>query len=110
MKKCIFYRTVHSPGGVKAVKTNGYYETLTDKNGHEITLCFHNPDAINGVKVRDAIWGVTEKSTGFLICWGCPRKNALEEAKKYIDLIYDKIQPLGKYQEIISKAYANEVI
>ena len=98
MKKCTFYRTVYSSGGVKAVKTDGFCETLTDKNGHEITLCFH--------KASDFVWGVTEKSTGLGVCQSDKRMNALEEAKKYIDLIYDKVQTLGKYQEIVAKAYA----
>lgn len=41
MKKCTFYRTVYKNRGVQAVKTEGFCETLKDKNGNEITLCFH---------------------------------------------------------------------
>ena len=48
MKKCTFYRTIYNPGerGTKAVKTEGFCETLTDKNGNEITLCFHKTPTI----------------------------------------------------------------
>ena len=34
MKKCTFYRTVYKNRGVQAVKTEGFCETLTDKNGN----------------------------------------------------------------------------
>lgn len=101
MKKCTFYRTVYKRSdGVQAVKTNGYCETLTDKNGNEITLCFH--------KASDFVWTVTEKSTGFMICDSDKRMNALEEAKKYLDLIYGNIQKVEKYKSIIAKAYEEE--
>lgn len=100
MKKCTFYRTVYDKKsmGVVATKTDGFCETLTDKNGNEVTLCFH--------KDSDFVWTVTEKSTGLRVCESDKRMNALEEAKKYLDLIYDKTQTAGKYKEIIAKAYA----
>lgn len=100
MKKCIFYRTIYSGREVKAVKTEGFCETLTDKNGNEITLCFH--------KASEKVWAVTEKSTGFLVCHSDKRMNALEKAKEYLDMIYEKIQQAEKYKKIISKAYEEE--
>lgn len=81
MKKCTFYRTVYKDHEVQPVKTEGYCETLTDKNGNEIILCFH--------KESDAVWIVTEKSTGFRVCQGSKRVEALEEAKKYLNMIYE---------------------
>lgn len=98
MKKCTFYRTVYKDHEVKAVKTEGFCETLTDKNGNEITLCFH--------KASDVVWTVTEKSTGFRVCEGNKRMTALEEAKKYLDVLYEKIQQAEKYKSIIDRAYA----
>ena len=69
-----------------------------NKNGNEITLCFH--------KASDVVWTVTEKSTGFRVCQGSKRMEALEEAKKYLDLIYEKMQQAEKYKGIIARAYA----
>lgn len=97
MKKCIFYRTVYKDNEVQAIKTDGYSETLTDKTGNEITLCFH--------KASENVWTVTEKSTGFKVCEGSKRMEALEKAKKYLDIIYDKIQELEEYKGIIASAY-----
>ena len=98
MRKCTFYRTVYKNRGVQAVKTEGFCETLKDKNGNEITLCFH--------KASDVVWTVTEKSTGFRVCQGSKRMEALEEAKKYLDMIYEKMQQAEKYKGIIARAYA----
>lgn len=97
MKKCTFYRTVYKNYEIQAVKTEGFCETLKDKNGNEITLCFH--------KASDVVWTVTEKSTGFRVCEGRKRMEALEEAKKYLDMIYEKTQKLERYKIIITKAY-----
>lgn len=101
MKKCTFYRTVYSGRQVRAVKTEGFCETLTDKDGNEITLCFH--------KASEKVWAVTEKSTGFLVCHSDKRMNALEKAKEYLDMIYEKMQQSEKYKTIISKAYEEGV-
>ena len=100
MKKCVFYRMMNISSGVQPVKTEGYCETLADKNGNEITLCFH--------KASDFVWAVTEKSTGFRVCQGSKRMEALEEAKKYLDMIYERTLKLEKYKELISTAYAEE--
>lgn len=97
MKKCIFYRMVYKDNTIQAIKTDGYSEMLTDKNGNEITLCFH--------KASDFVWTVAEKSTGFRVCQGSKRMEALEEAKKYLDMIYDKVQKLERYKDIIASAY-----
>lgn len=98
MKKCTFYRTVYKDNKIQAIKTDGYSETLTDKTGNEITLCFH--------KESKNVWVVTEKSTGFRVSQGSKRMEALEEAKKYLNMIYDKVQKLEKYKSIIASAYA----
>ena len=93
-------------GGTKAVKTEGFCETLTDKNGNEITLCFHKTPC--SVSQKDVVWTVTEKSTGLRVCESSKRMEALEEAKKYLDTIYEKIQQAEKYKDIIARAYAEE--
>lgn len=98
MKKCTFYRTVYKDNEVQVIKTDGYSESLKDKNGNEIMLCFH--------KESDFVWVVTEKSTGFKVCQGSKRMEALEEAKKYLDMIYDKVEQLERYKGIIASAYA----
>ena len=96
MKKCTFYRMMNRNDLV--VKTHGFCETVTDKNGHEITLCFN--------KLYDNnMWIVTEQSTGCKICEGNTRMEAFENSKHYIDRIYDKILNLGKYIDIINRAY-----
>lgn len=103
LKKCTFFRTIYDTKvrNAKAVKTNGFYENLTDKNGNEITLCFH--------KEAEKVWIVTEKSTGFRVCEGDTRMKALEEVKKkYLDLIFEKIKTAEKYKSIIARAYAEE--
>lgn len=102
MKKCTFYRTMYKAGGgCQTVKTDGYCETLTDKDENEITLCFH--------KDSDYSWIVTEKSTGFKVCEGSKRTEALKEAKKYLDRIYEKIRQLEEYKDLVAKAYAEEI-
>lgn len=109
MKKCTFYRTIYNPGGrgTKAVKTEGFCETLTDKNGNEITLCFHKTPTIPySATQKNVVWTVTEKSTGLRVCESNKRMEALEEAKKYLDKIYEKIQQAEKYKGIIARAYA----
>lgn len=111
MKKCTFYRTIYNPGerGTKAVKTEGFCETLTDKNGNEITLCFHKTPTIPySATQKNVVWTVTEKSTGLRVCESSKRMEALEEAKKYLDTIYEKIQQAEKYKDIIARAYAEE--
>ncbi len=105
MKKCTFYRTIKNPDGVKAVKTEGFCETLTDKNGNEIILCFHKTPY--SASQKNVVWTVTEKSTGFKVCCGSKRMEALEEAKKYLDMLYEKMQQEEKYRGIIARAYAD---
>lgn len=100
MKKCIFYKTVYKGNKIQAIKTNGYSETLTDKIGNEIILCFN--------KSSKNVWVVTEKSTGFRVCEGSKRMEALEKAKKYLDMIYEKTQKLEEYKSVIKKAYAED--
>ena len=99
MKKCTFYRVMNQ-NGLKAVKTQGFCETVTDKNGHEFTLCFN--------KLYYNLWIVTEQSTGFRVCEGGTRMEAFENSKYYIDKIYDKVINLEKYIDIIAKAYEKD--
>ncbi len=102
MKKCTFYRCIYdkAAGGAKAVKTEGFCETVKDNAGNEITLCFH--------KVSNFEWCVTEKTTGFRICSADKRKTALEKVmKNFINMVYAKTHDASceRYTEVIRKAY-----
>ena len=49
----------------------------------------YSPKFVIVGSIEDAVvWTVTEKSTGFRVCQGSKRMEALEEAKKNLDMIY----------------------
>ena len=67
----------------------------------------YSPKFVIVGSIEDAVvWTVTEKSTGFRVCQGSKRMEALEEAKKNLDMIYEKMQQAEKYKGIIARAYA----